>query len=261
MARDSTGYTIGFAVAVCVLCGIGVAGAAVALGPRQAENKILDQQKQVLLVAGLMQPGQQVSPDEVKGLFTKNIRPEVIKLKTGEEDKSVKAEGFDQRRAQKDPATSTAAPDNAAKVFRLPNNALVYHVLKDGKTDMLILPIEGYGLWSVLYGYLAVDKDANTIKGITFYQHGETPGLGGEVDNPKWKALWPGRKIYDDKGQPAISVIKGRAGDPKTDPYLVDGLSGATITSNGVSNLMKFWFGKDGFGPYMAKFKASQGRS
>ena len=182
MARDSTGYTIGFAVAVCVLCGIGVAGAAVALGPRQAENKILDQQKQVLLVAGLMQPGQQVSPDEVKGLFTKNIRPEVIKLKTGEEDKSVKAEGFDQRRAQKDPATSTAAPDNAAKVFRLPNNALVYHVLKDGKTDMLILPIEGYGLWSVLYGYLAVDKDANTIKGITFYAHAETPGLGGEVD-------------------------------------------------------------------------------
>nr|WP_293275380.1 NADH:ubiquinone reductase (Na(+)-transporting) subunit C [Nannocystis sp.] len=163
--------------------------------------------------------------------------------------------------ARKDPATSTTAPENAAKVFRLPNNALVYHVLKDGKTDTLILPIEGYGLWSVLYGYLAVDKDANTIKGITFYAHAETPGLGGEVDNPKWKALWPGRKIYDDKGQPALSVIKGNAGDPKTDPHHVDGLSGATITSNGVSNLMKFWFGKDGFGPYMAKFKASQGRS
>ncbi len=246
---------------MCVLCGIGVAGAAVALGPRQAENKDLDQQKQVLLVAGLMQPGQQVSPDEVTGLFTKNIRPEVINLKTGDEDKAVKAATFDQRRAQKDPATSTAAPDNAAKVFRLPNDALVYHVLKDGKTDMLILPIEGYGLWSVLYGYLAVDKDANTIKGITFYAHAETPGLGGEVDNPKWKALWPGRKIYDDKGQPALTVIKGRAGDPKTDPYRVDGLSGATITSNGVSNLMQFWFGPNGFGPFMKKFKAAGGRS
>ena len=85
MARDSTGYTIGFAVAVCVLCGIGVAGAAVALAPRQAENKVLDQQKQVLLVAGLMKPGQQVSPDEVTSLFTKNIRREVINLKTGAE--------------------------------------------------------------------------------------------------------------------------------------------------------------------------------
>ena len=261
MARDSTGYTVGFAVVVCVLCGIGVAGAAVALGPRQAENKVLDQQKQVLMVAGLLKPDQPVTPDEVKGLFDKNIRREVIKLKTGEPDKAVKAEGFDQRRAQKDPATSTKAPDNAAKVFRLPNNALVYHVLKDGKTDTLILPIEGYGLWSVLYGYLAVANDANTIKGITFYAHSETPGLGGEVDNRKWKDLWPGRKIYDAKGQPALTVIKGHAGDPTTDPHHIDGLSGATITSNGVTNLMRFWFGKDGFGPYLAKFKASQGRS
>ncbi len=259
MARDSTGYTIGFAVAVCVLCGVGVAGAAVALSERQAENKVLDQQKQVLLVAGLLKAEQSASPDEIKGLFEKNIRREVINLKTGEAAKDVQADGFDQRRAQKDPATSTAAPANAAKVFRLPNNALVYHVLKDGKTDTLILPIEGYGLWSVLYGYLAVDKDATTVKGITFYAHAETPGLGGEVDNPKWKALWPGRKIYDAQGKPALAVIKGRAGDPATDPHRIDGLSGATITSNGVTNLIQFWFGKDGFGPFMTKFKAQHG--
>lgn len=260
MARDSTGYTVGFAVAVCVICGIGVAGAAVALGPRQAENKVLDQQKQVLYVAGLLKPGQEVTADEVTALFEKNIRPEVIDLKTGNPAKGVEAKGFDQRRAQKDPATSTAAPDNAAKVFRLPNNALVYHVLKDGKTDTLIIPIEGYGLWSVLYGYIALDDDTTTVKGITFYAHAETPGLGGEVDNPKWKALWPGRKVYDDKGQPALSVIKGRAGDPKTDPHHVDGLSGATITSNGVTNLVKFWFGKDGYGPFLSNFRKSAGK-
>lgn len=259
MARDSTGYTVGFAVAVCVVCGIGVAGAAVALGPRQAENKVLDQQKQVLNVAGLLKPGQEVTPDEVKALFEKNIRAEVIDLKTGTPAKGVEAAGFDQRRAQKDPATSTAAPENAAKVFRLPNNALVYHVLKDGKTDTLILPIEGYGLWSVLYGYLALASDANTVKGIIFYQHAETPGLGGEVDNPKWKALWPGRKVFDDKGQEALAVIKGRAGDPKSDPYRVDGLSGATITSNGVTNTLKFWFSKDGFAPYLTQFRKAQG--
>ena len=261
MARDSTGYTVGFAALVCVLCGIGVAGAAVALKPRQDENKVLDQQKQVLLVAGLLKPGQAANPAEIKALFDKNIRPEVINLKTGALAKDIKAEGFDQRRAQKDPATSTAAPDNAAKVFRLPNNALVYHVLKDGKTDMLILPIEGYGLWSVLYGYLALDDDTNTVKGITFYAHAETPGLGGEVDNPKWKAGWAGRKIFDDKGQVALSVIKGQAGPAPADPHHIDGLSGATITSNGVTNLVKFWFGKDGFGPYLEQFRKSQGRS
>jgi len=261
MARDSTGYTIGFAVVVCVVCGIGVAGAAVALSERQAENKVLDQQKQVLYVAGLLQPDQPTKPEEVTALFEKNIRPEVINLKTGEPAKGVEAPTFDQRRAQKDPATSTVPPDNAAKVFRLPNNALVYHVLKDGKTDMLIVPIQGYGLWSVLYGYLAIDSDGNTVKGITFYQHAETPGLGGEVDNPKWKALWPGRKIYNDKGQPALAVIKGQAGPAATDPYRIDGLSGATITSNGVTNTIKFWFGKDGFGPYLDQFRKSQGRT
>ncbi len=261
MARDSTGYTVGFAVVVCVVCGIGVAGAAVALGERQAENKVLDQQKQVLLVAGLLQPGVATKPEEVTALFEKNIRREVIELKTGAPAKGIDANTFDQRRAQKDPATSTSAPDNAAKVFRLPNNALVYHVLKDGKTDMLIVPIQGYGLWSVLYGYLAIGNDGNTVKGITFYQHAETPGLGGEVDNPRWKALWPGRKIYDDKGKPALAVIKGRAGDPKTDPYRIDGLSGATITSNGVTNTIKFWFSENGFGPYLAQFRKSQGRS
>jgi Na+-transporting NADH:ubiquinone oxidoreductase subunit C len=147
-------------------------------------------------------------------------------------------------------------------VFRLPNNALVYHVLKDGKTDMLILPIEGYGLWSVLYGYLALDDDANTIKGITFYQHAETPGLGGEVDNPKWKAgCGPGRKIYDDTGKVALSVIKGQAGPAQSAPHRVDGLSGATITSNGVTNTIQFWFGPSGFGPYLKHFQKSQGRS
>jgi len=261
MARDSTGYTIGFAVVVCVVCGIGVAGAAVALSERQAENKVLDQQKQVLYVAGLLQPGQASKPEEVTALFEKNIRREVIDLKTGKPAQGVDMATFDQRRAQKDPATSTAAPDNAAKVFRLPNNALVYHVLKDGKTDMLILPIQGYGLWSVLYGYLALASDGNTVKGITFYQHAETPGLGGEVDNPKWKALWPGRKIYNDNGQPALAVIKGQAGPPESDPYRIDGLSGATITSNGVTNTIKFWFSKDGFGPYLDQFRKSQGRS
>ncbi|MBL9101243.1 MAG: Na(+)-translocating NADH-quinone reductase subunit C [Myxococcales bacterium] len=257
MASNSTGYTIGFATAVCVLCGIGVASSNVALKERQDDNKRLDQQKQVLLVAGLLQPGQEASSAAISDLFEKNIRPEVIDLKTGQTAKGVSPAGFDMLRAQKDPATSQVAPPNAAKVLRLPNNALVYHVVKDGKTETLILPIQGYGLWSMLYGYLAVANDANTVKGITYYQHAETPGLGGEVDNPKWKALWPGRKLYDEQGKEALRIIKGRAGDPKTDPYQIDGLSGATITSNGVSNTLQFWFGPDGFTPFLKRFKAS----
>jgi Na+-transporting NADH:ubiquinone oxidoreductase subunit C len=260
MAQHSTGYTIGFSALVCVVCGIGVASAAVALAERQDENKKLDQQKQVLAVAGLMQPDEQLKPEEVKKRFSDNIKVEVVDLKTGGPAQGVDALGFDQRKAQKDPAQSRVAPPNSAKVLRLPNNALVYKVVKGNEVDKVILPIEGYGLWSTLYGFLALDNDGNTIEGITFYQHGETPGLGGEVDNPKWKGLWPGRKAYGPDGKPMISVIKGQAGPAKDDPFRVDGLSGATITSNGVSNLVKFWLGPDGFGPYLKQFKQGGGK-
>lgn len=255
MAQHSTGYTIGFAAVVCVVCGVGIASAAVALADRQAENKKLDQQKQVLAVAGLMKAGEQLKPDEVKKRFADNIQAELVELKTGKPAQGVDVASFDQRKAKKDPATSREAPPNSAKVLRLPDHALVYKVMKGGQVDSLILPIEGYGLWSTLYGFLALDRDGNTIEGITFYEHGETPGLGGEVDNPKWKALWPGRKVYGPQGEPQIAVIKGQAGPPASDPHRVDGLSGATITSNGVTSLVKFWLGEHGFGPYIKNFK------
>ena len=82
-----------------------------------------------------------------------------------------------------------------------------------GDLEMVMVPIEGNGLWSTLYGFLALDADTRTVVGITFYEHKETPGLGGEVDNPRWKALWPGRKAFLDEGYaPKIEVIKGAAG-------------------------------------------------
>ena len=141
---------------------------------------------------------------------------------------------------------------------RVPKYAVIYQLLgESGEPEMLVFPIKGYGLWSTLYGYLALDDDGNTVRGITYYDHGETPGLGGEVDNPRWKGLWPGRKIYDDSGDVEIEVIKGQAGPASSDPYQVDGLSGATITSRGVSNMFDFWFGPDGFKPYLDKFRRS----
>ena len=95
---------------------------------------------------------------------------------------------------------------------RLPNKAVVYQRVDDGDVLAIILPVEGKGLWSTLYGFIALAPDTRTIEGITFYEHGETPGLGGEVDNPSWKALWPGRKAFDEDWEPAIEVIKGLPG-------------------------------------------------
>jgi Na+-transporting NADH:ubiquinone oxidoreductase subunit C len=259
MRQHSNAYIIGFAAAVCLVCSIVVSSAAVALRPRQIENKELDRQKQVLLVAGLLEPGEAADAARVSELFEASIDPRAVDLATGDYDDSVDPASFDQRKATKDPALSRPAVTNNAGIQRVPNNAVVYHKIVDGELEMLILPIEGKGLWSTLYGFIALAPDTTTIEGITFYEHGETPGLGGEVDNPSWKALWPGRMAFDEGGDVAIEVIKGYAGSPADDPYRVDGLSGATITARGVSHLVRFWLSDGGFGPYLDRLRESEG--
>jgi len=254
--QHSNGYIIGFAAAVCAVCGFVVALSAVSLKDRQDANVLLDRQKNVLAVAGLMKPGEKIDSEEINRRFDESIQARVIVRSTGKVNETIDATTFDQKKAAKDPATSAAAPANAAKVMRLSNDVLIYEVVTDGRVAAMILPIEGMGLWSVLYGYISIAADATTIKGITYYQHGETPGLGGEVDNPRWKAKWIGRKAFDERGKAAIAVKKGTAGSPQEDPYRVDGLSGATITSRGITNMLRFWLGEEGFGPYIERQRA-----
>ena len=245
-----------FAGAVCLVCSVFVASSAVALKPQQEANKRTDRQQKVLSVAGLVKPGEKLSADQVAERFEANIVPKVIDLKTGEYAEGIDANGYDMRKAAADPATSTEAPEgNPAKVMRLPEYAVIYHVVKDDEVENLILPVHGKGLWSTLYGFIALERDTNTIAGITFYEHGETPGLGGEVENPSWQALWPGRKAFDGAWAPKINVKKGAAGSVSEDPHNVDGLSGATITGRGVGYLVQFWLDQDRFGSYLANFR------
>jgi len=255
MRHHSALYTIGFAALICAICSILVSSSAVGLRGRQRRNQILERQRNVLAVSGLMQPGERLKGDAIVERFEANIQTKIVALKTGEYDDSVAVEGFDQQRAAKDPATSESAAPNESGILRVPNNVVVYHVVENDQVKTIVLPIQGRGLWSMMYGYLALDNDATTVKGITFYEQGETPGLGGEVDNPRWKGLWPGRKVYDENGQPKIAVIKGQAGAPEEDPHRVDGLSGATLTGRGVQNLLRFWLGDGGFGPYLKRFR------
>ncbi len=257
--QHSVRYIVMFAAAICVVCSIFVSSAAVLLKDRQEENKVLDRMSKVLTVAGLIEDDEQPTADDVRSRFEANIKPIVVELESGEIAEDIDAKTFDQRAARGDPDRSTEAPTNAAKVQRLPKHALVYQVKKGDDVEALIFPIEGKGLWSTLYGFIALDEDVMTIKGITFYEHGETPGLGGEVDNPSWKALWPGRKAFSQDWEPKIEVKKGQAGPVKDDPYHVDGLSGATITSRGVTHLVQFWLSDDGFGPYLDKFRKEKG--
>lgn len=257
---SQSSYTVVFAAVVCVVCAVLVAGAAVALRDRQSVNAEIDRQKNVLMAAGEMRPDETLSPEEVASRFG-SFEPVAIDLTTDAEDPSFTVVGYDQRRALGSPQTSFAAPaGNPAQIPRLPNKAVVYKkVDASGALDMLVLPIEGKGLWSTMYGFLALDADLKTIRGLTFYQHGETPGLGGEIDNPRWKALWPGREAFNDAGEPVVEVVRGRAGPPEQDPHRVDGLSGATLTSRGVMHTVNFWLGDEGFGPYLEKLREGGG--
>lgn len=252
----SVRYIVLFSAAVCVACALFVSSSAVTLRDMQDENKALFKQKNVLEAAGLIEPGAEVSTEQVEGLMTR-VRPLLIDLATGEIVEDADAANFDQQKAKKDPARSSRAPSNNANIKRVPDQAQIFEVLgENGDVEMVVLPIEGYGLWSTLLGFIALDRDLQTVRGLTYYDHKETPGLGGEVDNPSWKSLWPGRKVFGDEGDVDLEVIKGAAGPPAEDPYRVDGLAGATITARGVSNMIRFWLGENGFGPFLDRYSA-----
>ena len=256
--QHSVAYTILFAGLICVVCAVLVSSSAVSLSELQQANAALDKRKNVLLAAGLAQPSEKLDAAQVQERF-RVVKPVVIDIQSGEAVSDIDASTFDQRKARNDPDSSRPAPANNSSISRLSNHAVVYQILNDaGELQMVVLPIEGYGLWSTLYGFLSLDADTRTVRGLTYYQHGETPGLGGEVDNPLWKARWPGRIAFDSTGQTVIEVIKGQAGPPEDDPHRVDGLAGATITSRGVTNMLRFWLGENGFGPYLNRLRDSR---
>lgn len=258
MANDSVGRTFGVALGVCLVCSVLVSAAAVSLRPTQAINKTLDKKRNILMAAGLLKSGEGADGERIEELYA-NINPRVVDLATGEYVDGVDPIAYDQRRAAKDPAQSEPVPAKVdiANVKRRALHASVYMVSQKGQIKKVILPVHGLGLWSTLYGFVALDaRDLNTIRGLVYYEHAETPGLGGEVDNPSWKALWDGKKAFDESGAVRIEVIRGKvvSGRPEAQ-YQVDGLSGATITSRGVRDMLRYWLGAQAFGPYLAKLK------
>lgn len=257
MSNDSPKKTLVVATVLSVVCSIALAAAVTLLKPVQEKNRSLDKQRKILAAAGVLAEGRG-SPAEVNAAFAKFERY-LVTLEDGSFRKVELSDSYDMRKASRDPARSIALTpgQDIAKIKRRANVADVY-VLRgeDGKVRELVLPISGYGLWSTLHGYLVVKNDGNTIVGITFTEHAETPGLGGEVDNPKWKALWPGKTVYDATGASRIGLAKNvDAGKPDA-VHQVDALSGATLTSNGVTNLVRFWTGELGYQKFLATVRA-----
>ena len=224
-----------------------VSFSAVSLRDLQNENKLNDKRIKILQAADIYNPDEEIK-DQFLKLETKFVNFETGKLMDTYMDFSL--EEYDPILATRDSNLSSKVPtsediaviknrENIGKIFILRND--------DYSINKLILPIRGYGLWGTLYGYISIENDFNTIAGIEFYDHKETPGLGAEVDNPKWKNLWPGKEIYQN-GEVSLSVIKGKVDNNDKDAqYEIDGLSGATITSRGVTNMIAYWFGESGY--------------
>lgn len=252
--RGSPMKTLTVTFAVALVCSILVAGAAVLLKPLQVANKEAERQRHITDIIKRL-------PELDERLENKDnvtLIPMVVDLASGDYAPDVNAETFDQRRARLDPALSAPIePEHdVAGLKRRATHAVVYVLSENGRPRLVVLPVHGKGYASTLYGYLGVEADLSSVVGLAFYEHGETPGLGSLIDAPSWRDKWFGKKIYDSGG-----ILRLGVADTAVDPaspdaaYQVDGITGATWTSHGVTNLLRYWLGENGFGPYLKKLR------
>lgn len=245
--KETFGGTLVFVFIICLVCAALVSIAAVGLKPLQKANKLLDQHTKILEAAGLLEK----AGKDIDGTYAKYIEAKFINLNSGaytEGDHEI----FDERTDARDVEKSIKPKNDIAGINRRANKAIIYLVKNDqGKVTSVVLPIVGSGLWDLMYGFIGLEADLNTVKSVVYSDLKETPGLGAEVLNPKWKALWTGKKMYDDNGDIAIKIVKG--GAKKGDIHGVDALSGATLTSRGVERTIHFWLGEEGYGPFITK--------
>ncbi len=251
LSNDSLEKTIAIALSLCFVCAILVSVSAVALKPLQIENKAMDMKKNILDVAGLLDDGANIHQ-----AFADKIEAKLVDMETGNYVEDLDVDTYDQRKAAKNPAQNIIIPRtlDIASIKTKAKIAKVYLVKDGNNIKSIILPVHGYGLWSTMYGFLALEADGKTVQSINFYDQAETPGLGGEVVNPNWRALWAGKQVYAESGEVELKLIKGVVDTNKAGAeFQVDGLAGATLTSTGVSNLIKYWLGSEGFATYLAK--------
>ncbi|MCA9127500.1 MAG: Na(+)-translocating NADH-quinone reductase subunit C [Planctomycetales bacterium] len=269
--KDSIANTFIVSLVLCIVCSLLVSGAAVSLKPRQKRNQELDQKRNIIEAASLSEDPKGLSGKEVEEIFDSQVTRQLLDIDSdnyvSEPDPS-----FDPRQAAKDDSLNVEITGSEFDIgFAKREQQTWVYLVKDtdGKIKKVVLPIYGMGLWGPLYGFVAIDSDFRTIQGLTFYEHKETPGLGGEVDNKLWKAKWVGKQIWEevdgnknigDDEHLMVGVAKG-APLPEKAKYMVDGLSGATITSRGVDSMLNYWFSENGFGPYLKKLAAQQGDS
>ena len=251
MPGESIKKTIVVALAVCIVCSLLVSTAEVTLREFRYKNKKLDRIRNILKAAELPE-----SRDDAVRVYEERVRPVLVDLRSGkpvprsEFTDVLNIDSFDIRKLADDSEYGRSIPEgrDIAGLGRVPAYMPIYFILEGEEIRSIVFPVYGHGIWSTMYGFIALDRDLKTVRGFTIYEHGETPGLGGEVDNPRWKRSWKGKQAFDGEGNLRISVVKGAVDSSRPDaPYHIEGLSGATLTTHGVDGMVRFWLGENGY--------------
>ena len=208
-------------------------------------------------LTGLLPADAEVHDDEMLALF-KSLDARIVDIDEAAFDDNLDPYIFDQRRAANNPELSAAIPvqfDHSG-LGRRSRYAPAFLVWQDDEFERIILPIHGNGMWSTLYGYIALGPDLNTVAGAVFYEQNETPGLGDQIAKPHWQDKWVGKKLYEDSDEVLFHVAEGPvAAGASGAEFQVDALTGATITANAVTALVRYWFGPQGYGPLLQRLR------
>jgi Na+-transporting NADH:ubiquinone oxidoreductase subunit C len=257
MVKDSPIRALLTVLVTAVVCSFFVSASVVMLRPIQLNNKLLERSGNVLALTGLLPAGGGVEDEALLDLF-KGLDARVVNIDEAGLDSEFDPYTFDGRKASTDPELSVAVPsgEDIASLGRRSRYKTIYLVWKDGEINRVVLPIRGAGMWSMLYGYIALESDLNTIAGVMFYEQNETPGLGDQIAKPHWQSKWVGKKLHENTDDVLFHVAEGPvAAGASGAEYQVDALTGATITANAVTALVHYWFGPNGYGPLLERMR------
>lgn len=258
--RESLSHTFAMAIGVALACSLLVSGAVQYFRPMQLAYAALDRNRVIVQAGGLLPANESSSDREIASAF-RNIDARLVDLRTGEFSTVADPLVYNQIEAALDETSSSPIPEefDLAKLGRRAHFAPVYIRRENDRPVRVVLPIYGQGMWSMISGYLALGSDLNTIETLHIFEHGETPGIGDRIEDPEWLGKWSGKRVFDQQGLPRIGLADGIV-DP-TSPeaiHAVDAISGATVTADAVSRMVRFWMGPDGFGPFLSKLREQQ---
>jgi len=251
MTNDSPVKAVSVTLVVALVCSIMVSTTHVLLEPVQQAYEQLDRNRHIVLAAGLAEPGDNLSDRAIVAGFTE-LQPVVVDLQAARSSDDMDSATFDQRAAAQDPELSVEIPreKDLAGLGRRSRFAPAYFYIRADRIERIVLPIHGKGMWSMIYGYLALGPDLNTITAVTFHEQGETPGVGDRFLDPAWRAQWNGKALYDESGTFRFGITAAQLDDVR-ERHEVDAITGATVTSDSLENLVRYWVGDHGFGPYL----------